>query len=194
MENLSCVSQNLILSRSVKDLSIKAAEKCFPGTHPRLETGWPAIGSGCSHLAPPPLCPFVAESDGWGRTVGHGGSVPGGRTVSGQWGAASGSNLVLLVLDGRLERYDGTQSEYQHSQRVLMKAAELWAHFLTIQELALVIQEHLNVSHPDLLDVNVGSLQGEMLRRAATRQDKLTRVVIHALLQAQVGHLPGTKF
>lgn len=71
--------------------------------------------------------------------------------------------------------------------------ADVRPRLLTIQELALVIQEHLNVSHPDLLDVHVGSLQGETLRRAATRQDKLTRIVIHAVLQAQVGNLPRTK-
>lgn len=79
------------------------------------------------------------------------------------------------------------------SRRVLTKTAELRLRLLTVEELVLVVQEHLNVSHPDLLDVHVGGLQGETLRRAATRQDELTRIVIHAVLQAQVGHLPGTK-
>lgn len=70
--------------------------------------------------------------------------------------------------------------------------AELRLRLLTIEELVLVVQEHLDVSHPDLLDVHVGGLQGETLRRAAARQDELTGIVIHAVLQAQVGHLPGT--
>ena len=62
---------------------------------------------------------------------------------------------------------------------------------LTRQEVALSIQDLLDVSDPDLLDVDVGGLQGEALRRAATRQDELTGIVVHAVLQTQVGHLWG---
>lgn len=63
---------------------------------------------------------------------------------------------------------------------------------LTRQEVALCIQDFLNVSDPDLLDVDVGGLQGEALRRAAAGQHKLAGVVVHAVLQTQVGHLRGT--
>lgn len=62
---------------------------------------------------------------------------------------------------------------------------------LTRQEVALSVQDLLNVSDPDLLDVNVGGLQGQTLRRAAAGEHKLTGVVVHTVLQAQVGHLPG---
>lgn len=63
---------------------------------------------------------------------------------------------------------------------------------LTGQEGALSVQDLLNVSDPHLLDVDVGGLQGETLRRAATGQDELTGVVVHAVLQTQVGHLSRT--
>lgn len=62
---------------------------------------------------------------------------------------------------------------------------------LTRQEVALSIQDLLDVSDPDLLDVDVGGLQGEALRRAAARQDELTGIIVHAVLQTQVGHLWG---
>lgn len=61
--------------------------------------------------------------------------------------------------------------------------------FLTWQEVALSIQDFLDVSDPDLLDVDVGSLQGEALRRAATQQHKLTGIVIRTLRQTQEGYL-----
>lgn len=63
---------------------------------------------------------------------------------------------------------------------------------LTRQEVALRVQHFLDVSDPDLFDVDVGGLQGETLRCAAARQDKLTGVVVHAVLQAQEGHLGRT--
>lgn len=112
-----------LLSWSSKDLIIKAVLKralFFRGTHPGLETGRPTVGSGHSHLAPPPLCPFVTESDRWRRTCGHGGPVPGGRTVSGQGGAAPCSNFLLLVLDGRLQRYN------QHGETMNTPSVSPW--------------------------------------------------------------------
>lgn len=47
------------------------------------------------------------------------------------------------------------------------------------------------MSDPHLLDVDVGGLQGETLRRAPTRQHELAGIVVHAVLQTQVGHLRG---
>lgn len=64
-------------------------------------------------------------------------------------------------------------------------------YFLTRQEVALSVQEFLNVSNPNLLDVDVGSLQGKTLRRPTTRQDELTGIVIYTVLQTQVGYLWG---
>ncbi len=65
----------------------------------------------------------------------------------------------------------------------------VFSRFLTRQEVALSIQDFLDVSDPDLLDVDIGGLQGETLRRATARQDELTGIVIHTFLQTQVGYL-----
>lgn len=63
--------------------------------------------------------------------------------------------------------------------------------FLTRQEVVLGVQKFLNVSDPNLLDVDVGSLQGDPLWRATTRQDELTGIIVHTVLQTQEGHLRG---
>lgn len=163
-----------------------------PSTPNRMARHWKwTLSSGSSPSLS--LCRRVRRlrTDGWTWRVGS-------QSMNGFWSA----RCCFLLRSCPSGTRWATGALRSHTERIwtlpMCPDQDGWPlntrHVLTIKELALVIQEHLNVSHPDLFDVNVGSLQGEPLRRAATRQDEFTRVVIHTLLQAQVGHLPGTKF
>lgn len=97
-----------------KSIPSMTCVQCAAGTHPGVETWRTAVGGRHSHLAPPSLRLLFTEPDRRGRTAvrRRDGPVPRGRAVSGQWGAAARSALLLLVLNGRLESYRHTHGIY----------------------------------------------------------------------------------
>lgn len=75
--------------------------------------------------------------------------------------------------------------------KVMCQMKMFSVYFLTRQKIVLGVQKLLNVSNPNLLDVDIGGLQGETLWWPATRQDELTGIVVHTVFQTQEGYLWG---